>query len=167
MSKVTQNKKKSSIFKFIISVLIPLGIGLIVYILIPNMKLIYDSLEKPFFAPPSIVFPIAWTILYILMGIASYMVYIKKYQNIDVSSALFVYQIQLLLNALWPFVFFAFRLYGLAFIELIILLVFVILTTIRFYQKSGLKTSFLLTPYILWLIYAGVLNFYIWMLNEM
>ena len=167
MSNKMQSKNSFKLIPFITALLIPISLGLIVSLLIPNMKSLYESLEKPFFAPPSIVFPIAWTILYILMGIASYKVYIKKYQNIDISSAIFVYEIQLLLNILWPIIFFSFRLYGLAFIELFILFIFVILTAIRFYQKSGIKTALLLTPYILWLIYAGVLNFYIWMLNEM
>ena len=167
MSNKMQSKNSFKLIPFITALLIPISLGLIVSLLIPNMKALYESLEKPFFAPPSIVFPIAWTIIYVLMGIASYKVYIKKYQNIDVSSAIFVYEIQLLLNILWSFIFFSFRLYGLAFIELFILFIFVILTAIRFYQKSGIKTALLLTPYILWLIYAGVLNFYIWMLNEM
>ena len=97
------------------------------------------------------------------------MVYIKKYDDvdIDVSSALFVYVIQLLLNLFWTFIFFGFRLYGLAFLELVILFLFVILTSVRFYKKAGLKPFLLLVPYILWLVYAGVLNFFIWMLNEM
>lgn len=167
MSNKMQNKKSFKLIPFIAALLIPISLGLIVSLLIPNMKSLYESLDKPFFAPPSIVFPIAWTILYILMGIASYKVYIKKYQNIDISSAIFVYEIQLLLNILWLIIFFSFRLYGLAFIELFILFIFVILTTVRFYRKSGIKTALLLSPYILWLIYAGVLNFYIWMLNEM
>lgn len=167
MSNKMQSKKSFKLIPFLAALLIPISLGLIVSLLIPNMKSLYESLEKPFFAPPSIVFPITWTIIYVLMGIASYKVYIKKYQNIDVSSAIFVYEIQLLLNILWSFIFFSFRLYGLAFIELFILFIFVILTAIRFYQKSGIKTALLLTPYILWLIYAGVLNFYIWMLNEM
>lgn len=167
MSNKMQSIKSFKLIPFIAALFIPISLGLIISLLIPNMKALYESLEKPFFAPPSIVFPIAWTVLYILMGIASYKVYIKKYQNIDISSAIFVYEIQLLLNILWPIIFFSFRLYGLAFIELFILFIFVILTTVRFYKKSGIKTALLLSPYILWLIYAGILNFYIWMLNEM
>ena len=162
-----KNKKSFKLIPFIVTLLIPLALGLFVYLFIPNMKTLYETLKKPFFPLPSIAFPIAWTILYILMGIASYKVYIKKYENKDVSSALFVYGIQLLLNILWPFIFFSFRLYGLAFIELLILFIFVILTLIRFYQKSGIKAAVLLVPYLLWIIYAGTFNFYIWMLNEM
>lgn len=164
-----ERKKKPKILKLIMSIIFPLLIGSIPILLIPNMQSIYESLKKPFFAPPAYVFPIVWTILYILMGIASYMVYIKKYDDvdIDVSSALFVYVIQLLLNLFWTFIFFGFRLYGLAFLELVILFLFVILTSVRFYKKAGLKPFLLFVPYILWLVYAGVLNFFIWMLNEM
>ena len=143
MSNKIKRKKSFKLIPFIAALLIPISLGLIVPLLIPNMKSLYESLKTPFFAPPSIVFPIAWTILYILMGIASYKVYIKKYQNIDISSAIFVYEIQLLLNILWPIIFFSFRLYGLAFIELFILFIFVILTTVRFYRKSGIKTALL------------------------
>jgi tryptophan-rich sensory protein len=167
MTNKTQNRKSFRFIPFVISLIIPLTLGLLVYSLVPNMRSLYESLRKPFFALPSIAFSIAWTILYILMGIASYKVYIKKYENIDVSSALFVYAIQLLLNILWPFIFFSFRLYGLAFIELLVLFIFVILTLIRFYQKAGMKVAVLLVPYLLWIIYAGVFNFFIWMLNEM
>ena len=163
----SRGKKKIRFMTLIISIGIPLLLGGITSLLIPNMNLIYGDLVKPNFSPPSIVFPIAWTILYVLMGIASYKVYMLKYDNIDVSAALFVYAIQLLLNFLWTFIFFGFRLYGLAFIELIVLILFVILTIKRFYKKAGKKAALLLLPYLIWLIYAGVLNFFIWMLNEM
>ena len=162
-----ERKKKPKILKLIMSIIFPLLIGSIPMLLIPNMQSIYESLKKPFFAPTASVFPIVWIILYILMGIAPYMVYMKKYDDVDVSSALFVYVIQLLLNLFWTFIFFGFRLYGLAFLELVILFLFVILTSVRFYKKAGLKPFLLLIPYILWLVYAGVLNFFIWMLNEM
>lgn len=160
-------KKKIRIFPLIISIAVPLLIAGIVNFLLPDTKAIYNSLSKPIFAPPAEIFPIVWTILYILMGISSYMVYIKKFENIDVSSALFVYEIQLLLNCLWSFLFFGLRLYGVSFIELVILFAFVVLTVVRFYKKAGKKSAILLVPYLIWLVYAGTLNFYIWMLNEM
>ena len=137
----SKDKKKIRIIPLIISIGIPLLIGGITSLLIPNMNLIYGDLVKPSFFPPSIVFPIVWTILYILMGIASYKVYVLKYDNIDVSSALFVYAIQLLLNFLWTFIFFGFRLYGLAFLELVLLVLFVMLTIKRFYKKAGKKAA--------------------------
>ena len=167
MSGKSKDKKKIRIIPLIISIVIPFLIGGITSLFIPNIKLIYGDLVKTSFFPPSIVFPITWTILYILMGIASYKVYMLKYDNIDVSSALFVYAIQLLLNFLWTFIFFGFKLYGLAFLELVLLVLFVMLTIKRFYKKAGKKAAILLLPYLIWLIYAGVLNLFIWMLNEM
>jgi tryptophan-rich sensory protein len=167
MVKKSGDKNKIKIIPLIISVGIPLFIGRITSLLIPNMDSIYGELVKPSFSPPGIVFPIVWTILYILMGIASYKVYVLKYHNIDVSSAMFVYSIQLLLNFLWTVIFFGFRLYGLAFLELVILVLFVILTIKRFYKRAGKKVAILLIPYLMWIIYAGVLNFFVWMLNEM
>lgn len=163
----SKDKKRVRIIPLIISVGIPLFIGRITSLLIPNMNLIYGDLVKPIFAPSPIVFPITWTILYILMGVASYNIYVLKYDNIDVSSALFVYAIQLLLNSLWTFIFFGFKLYGLAFLELVLLVLFVMLTIKRFYKKAGTKVALLLLPYLIWILYAGVLNFFIWMLNEM
>ncbi|EKQ50219.1 MULTISPECIES: TspO/MBR family protein [unclassified Clostridium] len=162
-----KNKRKVRIIPLIISIAIPLILGGLTTVIIPNIQAIYEGLTKPAFFPPAFVFPIVWSILYILMGIAAYKVYILKYDNIDVSSAIFVYGIQLLLNFLWTIIFFGFRLYGLAFLELIILILFVLLTIKRFYEKAGKKAALLLLPYLIWLIYAGVLNFFIWMLNEM
>lgn len=166
MEKVN-NRKKIRFIPLVLSIGIPLLFGGITSLFMPNMKGVYSELVKPIFAPPSFVFPIVWTILYIMIGIAAYKVYILKYEGIDVSSALFVYSIQLLLNFLWPFIFFGFRLYGIAFIELIILVLFVILTIKRFYDKAGKEAALLMIPYLIWLVYAGVLNFYVWMLNEM
>ena len=166
MSK-SKGKKKIRFITLIVSIGIPLLIGGITSLLIPNISSIYGELVKPNFAPPDIVFPIVWTILYVLMGIASYSVYVLKYDNIDVSSAIFVYAIQLLLNFLWTFIFFGFNLYGLAFLELGVLVLFVMLTIKRFYKKAGKNAALLLFPYLIWIIYAGVLNFFIWMLNEM
>lgn len=163
----SKEKKKIRFIPLVVSIGIPLLIGRITSLLIPNISSIYGDLVKPNFAPPPVVFPIAWTILYILMGIASYKVYVLKYDNIDVSAALFVYAIQLLLNFLWTVIFFGFRLYGLAFLELVLLILFVMLTIKRFYKKAGKKSALLLIPYLIWIIYAGLLNFFIWMLNEM
>ncbi len=159
--------RKKKVLIFVISILIPLGVGGLGVLFMPDMKSLYGSLTKPWFAPPAYIFPIVWTILYIMMGTASYMVYIKKYEDVDISSAIFSYGMQLLLNLFWPIIFFGFRLYGLAFIELIILLGFVLITCWRFYKKGGKKPALLLVPYVLWLTYAGILNFFVWMLNEM
>lgn len=163
------NKKteKIRIIPLIVNIGLPLAIGFLINKILPNIKEIYEQLEKPVFAPPAYVFPIVWTILYILMGIAAYKIYVLKYENIDTSSAMFVYYIQLLLNFLWSIMFFGLRLYGMAFIELLVLICFVILAIKRFYTKGGKISALLMMPYLIWIIYAGVLNFYVWMLNEM
>jgi tryptophan-rich sensory protein len=84
----------------------------------------------------------------------------------DIGTALFYYLIQLLLNYFWSFIFFSFRLYGLAFIELIILIVFIVITFIKFI-KLDKAAGILLIPYIIWVSFAGVLNYFIWAKNEM
>ena len=124
----------------------------------------YLNLYKPIFAPPSFVFPVVWTILYILMAIAVYRVYMKKYSGTNIAKAIKLYAVQLFLNFLWPVLFFRFRLYGLAFLELLILLVFILLTTFEFYKNDKIA-AFLMIPYIVWVSFAGVLNYAIWMMN--
>ncbi|WP_238886246.1 TspO/MBR family protein [Clostridium sp. YIM B02551] len=160
--KVKGNFKIST---FLIQVFMPLIGGALVGYLNRNTMGQYIELTKPFFAPPGIVFPIVWAILYLLMGVAAYRIYMLGMSGEDVSSAMFFYYIQLIFNYLWVFIFFSFRLYGLAFIELAILFVLVLITFIKFFRKDKLA-GILLIPYLLWLIFAGVLNFYIWLLNE-
>ncbi|MGG7178564.1 TspO/MBR family protein [Clostridium paraputrificum] len=146
--------------------LLPLLGGLAIGYLTRNAAAVYMQLEKPIFAPPSWVYIIVWPIIYILMGLASYRIYMIRDQGKDVGTALFFYLIQLLLNFLWPIIFFSFRLYGLAFIELIILFIFIIITFVKFIKLDKIA-GFLLIPYIIWTIFAGVLNFFLWMKNEM
>lgn len=126
----------------------------------------YANLIKPPFAPPGWVFAVVWPILYLLMSIALYRILLLKKKGKDVTRALVYYFIQFALNLLWTFIFFRFNLYGLAFIELLVLLVFILLTTFEF-AKHDKISAYLLIPYILWVSFAGVLNFSIWMLNEM
>lgn len=163
------NKKSSKIkiIPLIINVGLPLLISVIITCVIPNMKEVYEQLQKPIFALPAHVFSIVCTILYIFMGIAAYKIYILKYENIDASPAMFVYYIQLLLNFLWIFVCFGLHLYGLAFLESIILILFVIITIKRFYGRGGKYPALFMVPYLILLIYVSVLNFFVWMLNEM
>lgn len=156
-------------FKFIpllINIAIPVLGGAIVGYLNSNTMSLYESLKKPFFSPPAIVFPIVWTILYILMGIAAYRIFMRNKQGADDNGAYFFYLIQLIVNFLWSFVFFTFRLYGISFIILLILFVLIIITFIKFIKVDKIA-GFLLVPYLIWVAFAGVLNFFVWMLNEM
>lgn len=166
MGKIFKVNGKFKIFPLIGSILLPLTGSLLVGYLTKNSMAIYSSLEKPIFAPPGWIFGIVWPVIYIMMGLAAYRIYMIRDQGRDIGRALFFYLVQLLLNLLWSFIFFSFRLYGLAFIELIILFVFVFITFIKFIKLDRIA-GFLLIPYLLWLIFAGALNFIIWAKNEM
>ncbi|QAA33925.1 TspO/MBR family protein [Clostridium manihotivorum] len=157
---------KFNIGDLIISILIALGGGMVIGIITASSDKQYLNLSKPILSPPSWIFPIVWIILYLLMAIAAYRVYQLEKQGININNALLFYSIQLVLNFLWPLIFFKLRLYGLAFIELVVLFIFIIITFIKF-LKVDRVSGILIAPYILWVTYAGVLNFFIWMMNEM
>ena len=157
---------KIKILPLIVLILLPvLGSGLIYYLTKDSIN-IYSTLEKPVFAPPSFIFMIVWSILYILMGLASYRIYMLRYQGENIGSSLFFYIVQLLLSYLWPILFFSLRLYGVSFIELVILLIFIVITFIKFIKLDKVA-GILLIPYIIWGSFAAVLNFFLWMKNEM
>ena len=145
--------------RLIVSILIPLGLGLLVGLLSGSGNN-YNDLVQPSFAPPSWLFPVVWTILYILMGISDYLV--KEELNTDKS--LNIYKYQLLFNLLWSFVFFTFKWYLFAFIWIILLIILVI-KMIKEFLSINKISSYLQIPYLLWLIFAAVLNFSIYLLN--
>ncbi|MGV8171113.1 MAG: TspO/MBR family protein [Candidatus Woesearchaeota archaeon] len=120
----------------------------------------YAQLIKPSFNPPGWIFGPVWTTLYILMGIAFYLV--LKYKDNRKAKILFISQ--LILNTLWTIIFFGMHNPLLAFIEIIILWVLILLTIIEFYKKSKIA-AYLLIPYILWVSFASILTLAIHLLN--
>lgn len=150
----------------LISIIIAEGIGALSGYLGMSNPTTYESFIKPNFTPPAWVFPIVWPILYFLMAVAAYRVWLRGRGSISSTKALTLYFIQLTLNFLWTIIFFRFRLIGLAFIELMLLLIFILLTTFEFFRIDKVA-GFLMIPYILWVSFAGVLNFTFWMLNNM
>ena len=146
----------------ITSLLISLGGGAIVGFLTRNSMSVYDDIFLPKFAPPAVLFPIAWAILYTLMGISAYIIYESMSSLKD--KALTVYFVQLIINFLWPFVFFGGRMFYLAFVILIILCFFVIWMIKLFYDIKPAAAYFNI-PYILWLTFAAYLNLSIALLN--
>lgn len=146
----------------IISLLVSFGVaGLSAFLTNKNMD-IYKDLVQPPLAPPGIVFPIVWTILFTLMGISAYMVY--KSGGEKIGSALALYGVQLVFNFFWSIIFFNIRNYLFAFIWLIILIGLIAAMIIRFYDIN--KTAGLLQiPYLLWVLFAGYLNLAIFLLN--
>lgn len=117
----------------------------------------YSMLIKPCFAPPGYIFPIVWTILYILMGISFYLT------NED-DSVKGIYYLQLIVNLLWSIIFFNLKLYFIAFLWIILLIVLVVIMIKRMHRVNNIS-AYLNIPYLLWLILALVLNFSIYLLN--
>lgn len=124
---------------------------------------IYGQLNQPPLAPPSSIFPIVWTILYILMGIGAALVYVKG-DDVSRFGALKVYITQLIFNFLWTIVFFNLRWFLFAFIWLIILWVLIIVMIVKFYRISPVA-AYLQIPYLLWVTFAAYLNLMIYVLN--
>jgi translocator protein len=149
--------------KLFISVFIPLTLGAIAgYATSQNILTWYVRLNKPFFTPPNYLFGPVWTSLFIMMGIACYLVWRSVHE--DKIKALTIYGIQLGLNFSWSFVFFHFHQLGLAFAVIICMWLF-ILATILFFRKINKIAALLLIPYILWVTYASALNLAVWQMN--
>jgi tryptophan-rich sensory protein len=157
-------KGRRDIFALIISIIISEGVGLLSAAYSMGMGDFYKELVKPAFAPPAWVFLPVWLILYLFMGIASYRIGLLGTGTRGVKSALFNYTIQLLLNFLWSIIFFRYRLVGIAFIEIVILLLFILITILKFF-KLDKTAGLLMLPYLLWVGFAAVLNYSLWMLN--
>lgn len=128
-----------------------------------GMEGFQENVTQPPLSPPMILFPIVWSIIYILMGIGAARVYLEGAQ-IGKSRCLNLYVTQLVVNFFWSLIFFNAAAYGFAFLWLLLLLGLVILMTVCFYKTDKLS-GLLQIPYILWLIFAGYLNFAIWQLN--
>lgn len=143
------------------AILIPVLVGGIVGFFISG-SIDYNSLEKPFLSPPSITFPIVWTILYILMGISYAILESNSLVNSKINS---IYYLQLFFNALWPIAFFLLKWRLFAFIWIIILAVLIIIMIARFYEKQK-TAAWLQVPYLLWALFATYLNFVVYLLNR-
>ena len=143
------------------SILIPVIVGGVVG-LITSKAINYNDLIQPAFAPPSFLFPIVWTILYVLMGVSYGILDKKGLVDCEINS---IYYLQLTVNALWSFIFFVFKWRLFAFIWILILDALVIDMIIKFYKKD--KTAGVLQiPYLLWISFATVLNFAVYLLNR-
>lgn len=125
----------------------------------------YASLDKPFFNPPNWIFSPVWTTLYILMGIAAWLVWQKGWEKKEVKTALLIFMAQLVLNAVWSFIFFGQQQLLLAFFEIILLWLLIVLTIVKFWPLSR-WAGWLLTPYLAWVSFASFLNLSVWWLNR-
>ena len=143
------------------SILIPLILGDIVGFIISGST-DYNSLIQPELAPPAILFPIVWTILYFLMGLSYGIITIYSDLDSDVKT---IYYSQLIVNLIWPIIFFVMKNRLLALIWIILLLILIIIMIIKFYKKNKVA-SLIQIPYLLWTIFATYLNFSIYLLNK-
>ena len=147
---------------YIISVAISLGTGGFSAFLTKNSMSLYSEINRPPLSPPSWLFPVVWTVLFVLMGIAAAKIWCSNGKEID--SALIFYGFQLVFNFIWPIIFFNFRAFEFAFFWLIALIVLVGISMIKFYRID--KTAgWLMLPYFAWICFAGYLNYAIWQIN--
>ncbi len=124
----------------------------------------YTTLNKPSFNPPNTIFAPVWTILYVLMGISAGIVWSKGFHHVWVKTALYHFGFQLLLNALWSIVFFGLKSPFWALLVILALLTLIILT-MKWFKVVSKLAAYLLIPYLLWVSFATILNYNIWMLN--
>src|SRR5664279_227089 len=143
--------------KLLYSLILTLGVGAIAgFATASNIGGWYASLSKPAFNPPNWIFGPVWTLLYILMGIALYLIW-KQLPSLYRSYSLWLFFIQLFLNFIWSFLFFYFHNIGLALMDIAVLWLF-ILQTIFFFSRLNKKAAWLLVPYICWVSFAFILT---------
>ncbi|MFH1565505.1 MAG: TspO/MBR family protein [bacterium] len=128
----------------------------------PSITGWYMDLIKPSFSPPNWIFGPVWITLYLMMGLSAYLVWNSKNKKAVLAFNLFL--IHLFFNTVWSIIFFGMQNPGLAFLDIIILLIFIIVLIIKFYNINKIA-SYLLIPYFLWVSFASALNYFIWVLN--
>ena len=148
--------------KLIPQLLLPLGVGALSAFLTRGSMDIYSQITEPPLAPPAAIFPIVWTILYLLMGISAYLIMTSGNENTE--SAMFIYWLQLAVNFIWSPIFFNAQMFRVAFVVLIILCILVF-TMIKRFLPINKTAAYLQIPYLIWLTFAGYLNLMIALLN--
>ena len=158
-------KIKPYILPYSIAIALPLSVGIISALITKENMMIYKEVVTPPLSPLGWLFPIVWTILYILMGISSCMIYLKRERAPSiVRTGLTYYAMSLVANFGWSIIFFNMRLFGIAFLWLLMLL-YLIIRTVASYFKVAKVASYLQIPYIAWVVFAGYLNLAIYILN--
>ena len=151
--------------KFVISILIPVLVGAISgYFTSSGVNGWYAAANKPWFNPPNWIFAPVWTTLYVLMGIALFLVWKTESVKTIKQTAIILFAVQLTLNFFWSFIFFKLQQPAWAFAEIIVMWLMILLT-ILWFGKINAVAAWLLVPYICWVSFASVLNYSIWKLN--
>ncbi|KPL05051.1 MAG: TspO protein [candidate division Zixibacteria bacterium SM1_73] len=161
-----EKKMSIEILKLVISIVVCQLAGVIGSIFTtPAIATWYATLKKPSFTPPNWLFSPVWITLFVLMGIAAFLVWNKGLHDKGVKIALSVFIVQLILNALWSVMFFGLKSPLAGLIDIVVLWIAILLTISYFFKVSNMA-GILLIPYILWVTFAAVLNFSIWRLNS-
>ncbi len=147
------------------SISIPIILGAVAGFLTRNAMKDFEALNQPPLSPPGWLFPVVWTILYILMGISAYMIKVADAPTEQIDNAMTLYRYQLIVNFLWSIFFFDFGWYLFAFLWLILLWILVFVM-IRMFAKISKPAAYLNIPYLVWLTFAAYLNFGVWWLNR-
>ena len=160
-----RKETKCRVLVFAVAIAIALGIGgFSAFLTRENMNL-YDEINSPPLSPPAFLFPVVWTILYVLMGVGSALIWFKRDEDKDTADrGLMIYAVSLFFNFVWSLIFFNFRAYLFAFIWLTVMLALIIATVVS-YKKVCPIAAYLQIPYALWVAFAGYLNFGVWLLN--
>ena len=157
--------KKAKWKNYLFWIVLTEGVGLISALLSREGTAIYaQTIKKPPLSPPGIVFPIVWSILYLLMGIAVAKISLKE-ASTSRKKNIYVYLIQLFFNFFWSIIFFDFQAFGIAFIWLVALWLLIVFMIIRFKYADDVS-PYILAPYLLWVSFAGYLNLAVWILNR-
>ena len=155
---------KSELFKLLVSLILPLGVGAVAGIFTAQgVQEWYLTLNRPSFNPPNWIFAPVWTTLYILMGISLFLIW-KLETSKARNFAILAFTIQLLFNFAWSFIFFYFNMLGIALIEIILLWVSIVTMLVLFYKIKPI-TAYMNIPYLLWVSFASLLNGAYYMLN--
>lgn len=155
--------KKINWYQLLEIVLVTELVGVLSSLLSGSARQIYTSFVKPPLSPPGWLFGVVWPVLYLLMGVAAYIIY-QTPQTLNSKKAITLYWVQLFVNFLWSIVFFRFKWYWISVAVILLLDVLVLITTIWFYKIKKVA-GYLMIPYLLWILFATYLNIGIAVLN--
>ena len=158
-------KHKIQYGPLVVSLAIPLAVGGFAAFLTRDGMKFFHTVPKPPLTPPAWLFPVVWTVLYLMMGAASYLVWASGVSEARRDRALTVYGLSLAANFLWPIVFFTMRFYFTAFLLLLLLWILVAAAALLF-SCIDKRAGRLMVPYLVWLGFAAYLNLGVWLLNR-
>lgn len=164
MGDEAMQKKRKGVWSLIISVIIPLAVGGVSAVLTRDGMKLFKLMNKPPLTPPDWVFPVVWTVLYVLMGLAAYWVYSSDASEVRRVRAMTVYAVQLGMNFFWSIIFFALEMYLTAFVWLVGMWVLIAVCMALFYHIDN-RAGLAMLPYLVWTTLAGYLNMGVFVLN--